>query len=336
MKPRRYLIKYRSMTRNSIFSVMLGLLFLAMTASSCNKFEGPQTVPSYIHIESIDVDTLTDYFVYGANTSKITDAWVYVDDNPIGCYELPSTFPVLKKGPHKVAIYGGIKVNGISASRDRYPFYMPFIYQNLNLVEDSIVNLSPSLSYYPIGEGVNIAWMEDFENTNSLLPDDSSDTSMVRFTGNGTWHSANSFFSGKVELPPDTMDFTVVTADEFDFYKGTNGVYCLLEMDYCCNDTFFVGVQYFENYQLTSLPLVKVTPTDKQHDKPQCWNKIYINIGPTMNNNVKSNYFKLYLTSDLTTETDLYYGNVYHPINEQRYYYFDNLKLLWKHLSAAQ
>ena len=336
MKPRRYLIKYSSMTRNSIFSVMLGLLFLAMTASSCNKFEGPQTVPSYIHIESIDVDTLTDYFVYGANTSKITDAWVYVDDNPIGCYELPSTFPVLKKGPHKVAIYGGIKVNGISASRDRYPFYMPFIYQNLNLVEDSIVNLSPSLSYYPIGEGVNIAWMEDFENTNSLLPDDSSDTSMVRFTGNGTWHSANSFFSGKVELPPDTMDFTVVTADEFDFYKGTNGVYCLLEMDYCCNDTFFVGVQYFENYQLTSLPLVKVTPTDKQHDKPQCWNKIYINIGPTMNNNVKSNYFKLYLTSDLTTETDLYYGNVYHPINEQRYYYFDNLKLLWKHLSAAQ
>ncbi len=336
MKPLRYLIKYSSMTRNSIFSVMLGLLFLAMTASSCNKFEGSQKVPSYIHIESIGVDSLTDYFVYGANTSKITDAWVYVDDNPIGCYELPSTFPVLKKGPHKVSIYGGIKVNGISASRDKYPFYMPRDYQNLNLMEDSIVNLSPSLNYYPIGEGVNIAWMEDFENTNSLLPDDSSDTSMVRFTGNGAWHSANSFFSGKVELPPDTMDFTVVTADEFDFYKGTNGVYCLLEMDYNCNDTFFVGVQYYENYQLTSLPLVKVTPTDKEHDRPQRWNKIYINIGPSMNNNVKSNYFKLYLTSDLTTDQDLLYGRVYHPINEHRYYYFDNMKLLWKHLSAAQ
>ena len=332
MKPRRYLIKYSSMTRNSIFSVMLGLFFLAMTASSCNKFEGSQTVPSYIHIESIDVDSLTDYFVYGANTSKITAAWVYVDDNPIGCYELPSTFPVLKKGPHKVAIYGGIKVNGISGSRDNYPFYMPRIYQNLNLVEDSIINLSPSLNYYPIGEGANIAWMEDFENTNSLLSDDSSDTSMVRFTGDGSWHSANSFFSGKVELPPDTMDFTVVTADEFDFYKGTNGVYCLLEMDYNCNDTFFVGVQYYENYQLTSLPLVKVTPTDKQHDRPQRWNKIYINIGPSMNNNVKSNYFKLYLTSDLTTDQDLLYGRVYHPINEPRYYYFDNLKLLYRNL----
>ena len=321
------------MTRNSIFSVMLGFLFLAMTASSCNKFEGSQTVPSYIHIESIEVDSLTDYFVYGANTSKITDAWVYVDDNPIGCYELPSTFPVLKKGPHKVSIYGGIKVDGRSPARDRYPFYSPRIYQNLNLVEDSIINLNPSLTYYPIGEGVNVAWMEDFENTNSLLSYGSSDTSMVRFTGSGAWHSANSFFSGKVELPPDTMDFTVITADEFDFYKGTNGVYCLLEMDYNCNDTFFVGVQYYKNYQLEMMPLVKVTPTDKQHDRPQRWNKIYINIGHIMNDNVNSNYFKVYLTSDLTTDQDILYGHVYHPINEPRYYYFDNLKLLYRNFN---
>ena len=318
------------MTRNSIFSVMLGFLFLAMTASSCNKFEGSQTVPSYIHIESIEVDSLTDYFVYGANTSKITDAWVYVDDNPIGCYELPSTFPILKKGPHKVSIYGGIKVDGRSPARDDYPFYMPRVYKDLNLVEDSIINLSPVLNYYPIGEGINVAWMEDFENTNSLQPYGGSDTSMVRFSGSGAWHSANSFFSGKVELPPDTMDFTVMTADQFDFYKGTNGVYCMLEMDYNCNDTFFVGVQYFKNYQLEMMPLVKVTPTDKQHDRPQRWNKIYINIGPMMNNNVTSNYFKLYLTSDLTTDQDILYGHVYHPINEPRYYYFDNLKLLYR------
>ena len=333
MKPRRYLIKYSSMTRNSIFSVMLGLFFLALAATSCNKFEGSQTVPSYIHIESIEVDSLTDYFVYGANTSKITDAWVYVDDNPIGCYELPSTFPVLKKGPHKVSVYGGIKVDGRSPARDRYPFYRPRIYQNLNLVEDSIINLNPSLTYYPIGEGVNVAWMEDFENTNSLLSYGSSDTSMVRFTGSGAWHSANSFFSGKVELPPDTMDFTVITADEFDFYKGTNGVYCLLEMDYNCNDTFFVGVQYYKNYQLEMMPLVKVTPTDKQHDRPQRWNKIYINIGHIMNDNVNSNYFKVYLTSDLTTDQDILYGHVYHPINEPRYYYFDNLKLLYRNFN---
>lgn len=302
------------------------LLFLSLSHTSCKKFEGHQTVPSYIHIDSITV--ACDYFTYGANTAKITDAWVHVDDQLIGCYELPATFPVLKKGAHKVTIYGGIKVDGRSSARDRYPFYQPIVYQNLNLVEDSIVNLQPVLSYYPIGDGANLAWIEDFENANTMLPDAESDTSIVRFVGSEAWHSANSFWSGKVELPPDSLDFTIATVDEFDFYDGLNGVYCLLEMDYNCNDTFFVGVQYYENYKLTKMPLVKVTPTDKSHEKPQRWNKIYINIGPEMNQNSTASYFKVYFTSDLNTA----YDPEYHPINEPRYYYFDNLKLLYRKL----
>ena len=316
--------------KSTLFFALVLILSLGFT--SCRKFEGSQTVPSYIHIESIEVDTLTDYFVYGANTHKITDAWVYVDDNLIGTYELPATFPVLKKGPHKVVIRGGIKVDGRSPARDMYPFYMPCVYQDLNLVEDSIVNLSPSLSYYPIGDGVNVAWMEDFENSISLLPDSESDTVMFRCSGSEAWQSVNSFWSGKVELPPDSLDFTISTADEFDFYKGMNGVYCLLEMDYNCNDTFFVGVKYYKDYSLETLPLVKITPTDKTHDKPQRWNKIYINIGPQMNTNSTASYFKIYFTSNLTTTTDLEYGHEYHPISEPRYYYFDNLKLLYRKL----
>lgn len=279
------------------------------------------------------MDPLLDYYTYGAPTSKITDAWVYVDDQIIGCYELPTTFPILKHGPHKVSIYGGICTNGIGASRAPYPFYRPMIYQDLNLVEDSIINLSPALSYYPIAEGANIAWMEDFENTNSLLPSATSDTGIYRVTGSEAWHSVNSFYSGKVELPPDSLDFTIVTVNEFDsVFRNTNGVYCMLEMDYNCNDTFFVGVQYYNSYQMTQLPLVKVTPTDKTHDKPERWNKIYINLSRIMNENTSATGFKVYFTSDLTTNTDIYYGYIYHPINERRYYYFDNLKVIYRNL----
>ena len=321
---------------NRKFTLFFALvLLLSLSFASCRKFEGSQKVPSYIHIESIEVVSLTDYFVYGANTHKITDAWVYVDDNLIGTYELPATFPVLKKGPHKVVIYVGIKVDGRSPARDMYPFYKPCTYQNLNLVEDSIVNLRPVLRYFPIGTDADqmmVAWMEDFENSNSLLPEAESDTNIYRCTGTEAWHSVNSFWSGKVELPPDSLDFTIATADEFDFYKGMEGVYCMLEMDYNCNDTFFVGVQYYADYTLETLPLVKITPTDKTHDKPQRWNKIYINIGPKMNQNSSSSYFKIYFTSNLTTTEDLQYGNVYHPIDEPRYYYFDNLKLLYRKL----
>ena len=305
--------------------LFLGLLLFS---ASCKKFEGSQKVPAYIHIESIEVDSLTDYFVYGANTHKVTDAWVHIDDQLIGVFELPATFPVLEKGPHKVTVYGGIMVDGRSAARDRYPFYQPWTVQNLNLVEDSIVNLSPVMRYYPIGEGTNVAWKEDFENTNTLLSDTSSDVNMNRVSGVEAWQSVNSFWSGKVELPPDSLDFTVVTADQFNFYKNTNGVYCLLEMDYNCNDTFLVGIQYYLDYYLETLPIVKVTPTDKTHNKPERWNKIYINIGPYMNEFQRASYFKLFFTSNLAME-----GSEYHPISEPRYYYFDNLKLLYRNFN---
>jgi len=306
------------------------LLFLGLLlfSASCKKFEGSQKVPAYIHIESIEVDSLTDYFVYGANTHKVTDAWVHIDDQLIGVFELPATFPVLEKGPHKVTVYGGIMVDGRSSARDRYPFYQPWTVQNLNLVEDSIVNLSPVMRYYPIGEGTNVAWKEDFENTNTLLSDTSSDVNLNRVSGVEAWQSINSFWSGKVELPPDSLDFTIATADQFDFYSGTNGVYCLLEMDYNCNDTFLVGIQYYLDYYLETLPIIKVTPTDKTHDKPERWNKIYINIGPYMNEFQRASYFKLFFTSNLAME-----GSEYHPISEPRYYYFDNLKLLYRNFN---
>ena len=148
------------MSRKSTLFAFLVLAVFSVVFSSCRKFEGSQTVPAYIHIDTITVNC--DYFVYGANTSKISDAWVYVDDDAIGCFELPATFPILKKGPRKVAVYGGIKSNGIAAVRAPYPFYKPQVYEGLNLVEDSIVNLNPVLTYYPIGAGVEKGWMEDF------------------------------------------------------------------------------------------------------------------------------------------------------------------------------
>ena len=314
------------MAKNSTLFILLGLFLAGFT--SCAKFEGTQKIPSYIHIDSITIDPNTDYSVYGATTHKMPDAWVYVDDQVLGCFELPATFPVLKKGEHKVTVYGGIWRNGISAAHAPYPFYKPLVYQKLNLVEDSIVNLTPVLNYYTQDEGTTFAWMEDFENSNSLVPDAASDTGIIRVSGSEAWRSPDSFFSGKIELPPDSLDFTIAMADGVDFYKNMNGVYCMLEMDYNCNDTFFVGVKYYKDYQLITWPLVKVTPTDKTHDKPQRWNKIYINIGPTMNQNYTASYFKVYFTSNLTTD----YDPEYHPISEPRYYYFDNLKLIYRKL----
>ena len=218
--------------------------------------------------------------------------------------------------------------NGIAAARAPYPFYKPQIYESLNLVEDSIINLQPVLNYYPIGGGVEKGWMEDFETANTLLPVAGSDTSIIRINGSEAWHSPNSFYSGKIVLPPDSLDFTVATADEYSFHTGYLQ-YCMVEMDYNCNDAFFVGVMYYKNYQLVKHPLLRIQPTDTVNDMPQRWNKIYVNIGPIMNENVTASYFKIYFTSDLSV-APVYGEPDYVQANKQRYYYFDNLKLFYR------
>lgn len=301
-------------------------LFLAF--ASCQKFKGSQTVPAYIHIDTIDVEC--DYYTYGANTANITDAWIYVDDQILGCYELPATFPVLKKGKHKVTVYGGICMDGIGASRGPYPFYKPVEYQGLDLEEDGIDTLNPIVTYYPIGEGVMVGWMEDFETGNALLPTSQSDTSVMRVSGSEAWHSVNSYYSGKVVLPPDSLDFTVASADELTCHTNLLGEKPLyLEMDYKTNDTIFVGIIFRENSTLVQWPMVKVVPTDTEHDVPQKWKKIYINLGKLMHEHENASYFKVYFTSDLTVPSEYGQPDYVHP-HKWRYYYFDNLKVLYR------
>ena len=74
-----------------LFSFVIVSLFL-----SCQKFEGDQTVPAYIRIDAISIKT--NYEEEGAPSSNITDAWVYINEEAIGAYELPAVFPVLAKG----------------------------------------------------------------------------------------------------------------------------------------------------------------------------------------------------------------------------------------------
>ena len=61
----------------------------------------------------------------------------------IGVFEIPSSIPILSQGLHSFDIYPGIKVNGISGNRIKYPFYSKFETE-LELEE----NLTKSLDKY--------------------------------------------------------------------------------------------------------------------------------------------------------------------------------------------
>ena len=311
-------------TRYIFLCLFSSLLFLP----SCYKFENGQTVPSYIRIDSVNLEC--DYFTYGANTRNISDVWVYVDDQIVGCFELPSTFPVLKKDFHKVSVYPGIKVDGKSSARAPYPFMKPCIWQDLRLVEDSIISLYPVFNYYDVPD-VNLRWREDFEQgAISLNATPQSDTNIIRVSGSEAMNiPLYSSFSGKIQLPPDSLHFTVASFEEMTDLPSDNTP-CMLELDYNCNADFTVGVLVCDNFTIIEKPLVTVQATDSVNLVPNKWKKIYINIGPTIRDNRNADYYKIFFTSRVYKTISNDGTTPVAPIDADhvRYYYFDNIKLI--------
>lgn len=292
-------------------SVRLSLYFfiaaLGLTLPSCNKFDGDQTVPAYLRVEAFSFST--DYVTQGSNTHNITDAWVYVNDQLIGVYELPATFPVLSSGIQDLEIRPGIKLNGIGATRAPYPFYKPFNIKNFNFLPDSISTVTPTTTYY---DNLVFAWMEDFEGSGTSIETTSvSDTSITKTSPANhpdAWLSPYSSFSGVVHL--DSANSTFQLASFFSYELPGLGKPVLLELDYKCNREFGVGLIINLPYSIMYMPLVIV-------NKSEDWNKIYVNLGPVVSEHPTALNFKIYFESD-------------NGINQQSDYYFDNIKVIYR------
>ena len=100
-----------TISTRTLFIYNIFLLFSVILITGCEPKNDDELVPSYLHIDKIDV---TSNYQQGTSSSKITDAWVYLDGTLIGSFELPATIPILTEGKQNITIYGGIKLNGIS------------------------------------------------------------------------------------------------------------------------------------------------------------------------------------------------------------------------------
>ena len=127
-------------------------LLTIVIISSCQK-EDAVGIPTYIKID--DIALIED----DAN-SNITDAWVYVNDQLQGVYELPATFPVIAEEIQNLRVKAGIKVNGIASSRLAYPFYNSY-YEDITFSQNETKTISPFVSYL---DSINF-FLEDFEGT---------------------------------------------------------------------------------------------------------------------------------------------------------------------------
>lgn len=239
---------------------------------SCSKDAFEAEIPSYITINSFSLTT--NNALQGSNSEGITDAWVFINDDLIGTFELPARFPVLKKGNVTIKVFAGIKDNGVTQTRARYTLYAPHEEQIL-LAPKKEITIFPTITYTP---DAKFAWLEDFESASiSLTFNSDSDTTLFKDNND----AFEGFFSGKVFLQP-TMDFFETISPKFS-NVSFNGTPVYLEVNFKTNDNVLVGLLTDND----KIGLVKLLPTTT-------WKKIYINLTSAINSKPTNTNFRVF------------------------------------------
>ena len=231
----------------------------------CSKYEA--SPPSYIKIDSFKI-----------NDSKITDAWIYIDDNFVGAFELPANVPVSNKGTVKISVSPGIKNTGQSQIREKYPFYKWF--DTTITLSNSVHLIEPHSSYV---NNINIIWTGNFENNiNYFNKETNSDTNLYITTSS----------------PYEGLACGEITVNNFNplgkvkSNTGLNvpiaGKRTFLEMNYACNAPVKVGVICTLGNNNYDTPIITLSSTQLT------WNKIYIDLSNTLNNMNSQGKFEIY------------------------------------------
>ncbi|HQI70355.1 MAG TPA: hypothetical protein PLT47_06360 [Bacteroidales bacterium] len=280
-----------------IFMAVVGCVMLFFN-SACKKTD---LVPSYIHIDKIDLNTTYEFD--GSNSCKITDAWVYIDGDLQGIYELPATFPVLANGQHTIMVRAGIKLNGIAMSRAYYSYYQPWETTVL-LTAEQTDTLHPTVTYYEN----KIHWKEDFETAGmTLLKFTNSDTNFIQTQDSALVFEGAS--SGVANMDATAPYLLSVSDQIYEIPQNQSPVF--LELNYKTNAPLAIGLFAVLNTGMNNrIDVMVLNPNTT-------WNKIYINLTPAAN--VSSNVagYKVFFES-------------YKPENQaSAEVLLDNIKLLY-------
>ncbi len=268
--------------------------------SSCNIINPEEEVPTYIEIDSFILET--DYVTEGTNSHCITDVWINIDDNLQGIYELPVVFPVLAQGRHKITIRPGIRVNGISASREIYPYYTQYIIDTV-LTEGQTIEFNPVTAYK---EETIFKWTEDFEDPGtSLMSSPTSNVDLVT-SGEDAFEGSN---SGKIFIDEYQDVFKCMTIDSF--YLPYDGTPVYLEINYKTNSVLTIGLLINKTTETVSKNVIYLNPTTD-------WNKICIELTD----------FITYNWDEFVMHYRLYFAAMNNDEGKDVEIYIDNIKLV--------
>lgn len=273
--------------------------FAVLFLSSCKKLEEGEGIPSYIKIDTIKLTTVAGQ---GSATHKIVDAWIFVDDQPLGTFELPCKIPALKAGLHKISVRPGIQLNGVAATRVPYPFYT-FYEETVTLYQDSAITINPTVKYF---QDTEFPYIEDFTSGGvSLIADPAyNDTTIIRLTSGPELLDGP---CGFIHMPPGNIDSVLVYMNTaVALPKGGANVY--LEMDYKTNYPMLIGMYANNPSSVVQEALYGV-------NEKEGWNKIYFNLTQFVSSQQSAQTYNLFFgiikaPEDTTKDVKIYIDNI--------------------------
>jgi hypothetical protein len=234
------------------------VLFVFIFFNSCVK---ENAVPAYLYIPAFSLTTKSGE---GTSAQKITDAWVYVDGQINGVFQMPVTLPVVEIGKHEISIVAGVRNNGIKSNPVIYPFHTPYKV-TLDLKAGIVETIRPTTAYIA---NAQFKILEDFE-TNNNFRIDRDGNSALRFT---TIDNGFEGKSGQIVLTKTNKQMEKASATKAELSNTAENIY--LEMHYKTDSELSVGIigsDPVSNPSGTASYKITLFPNKE-------WNKTYINL----------------------------------------------------------
>ena len=265
---------------SKIFTRCRCLLFLfcvALFSQACNIINPHEVTPTYVHIDSFHFVQNPAAHLFSAYTGNPTSnlaptthaigsVWVYYNENPIGIFDLPVTFPVMASGTQGLQLAPVIAVNGQNNMVNAYSYYA---LDTTTLVANPghIVNYTPKTEFYGDVKVKTIANFEGTGDTNFALWRDgqvmqlAKDDSLV----------CDGLASGEIILKAVGDSSVDSTKKTFPIPDGP----AFIEFDYKSTIPFYVGLQANLSNKITSTPnfLTGVSPNSGAG-----WQKFYLEV----------------------------------------------------------
>lgn len=274
------------MLKRVCFFSTLVLLFFA-----CGK---DVPVPAYITVNKFTVLENTEAVnEQGELNNNFTDAWVYIDGDLKGVFELPVTLPIGQEGQKKITVIAGVRNNGISATKVRYPFVQNYEV-NVTLSPKDTTIINPTTSYYP-----NLSfWIEDFEDPTSVSIEESGYSLAHLTTIDDPAILKYGAYFGLVNLSVQDSLWQALTSQELSLSAGSD-VY--LEIDYYATNNVLTGLTAFNvpAQTVSPNPYIQLNAEDGTTVK---WKKIYIDLHEIVDYEANATYFKIALSAVLPVD----------------------------------